>query len=271
MDSECLGVVVGIWVVLWPPLHLSPRLLEVLVAGYPVLLLRNRKEFRALGSKCPHYGAPLSKGNPDLGKGEKAMLGRLVLTAQLRGFLSGVLRGERLRCPWHGACFNIRTGDIEEYPALDCISCFKVISPHICVPLTLILSHQLHVPDTKSNPPALATALSHRATTQGMILGMISRDHVTPCPKAPFNQRRCHRSWYPSEPAQVLLERKRGFTALPECSSDEEKSSRAPQHHVTSKIRARARWHTGPGSPGRAPTTTSWMQHLKNSSFPSFR
>uniref|UniRef100_U3JVU9 Rieske domain-containing protein n=1 Tax=Ficedula albicollis TaxID=59894 RepID=U3JVU9_FICAL len=70
-----------------------------MVAGYPVLLVRNRKEFRALGSKCPHYGAPLSKG---------------------------VLRGERLRCPWHGACFNIRTGDIEEYPALDCISCFKV-------------------------------------------------------------------------------------------------------------------------------------------------
>ncbi|NWV46499.1 AIFM3 factor, partial [Daphoenositta chrysoptera] len=64
-----------------------------------VLLVRNRMEFLALGSKCPHYGAPLSKG---------------------------VLRGERLRCPWHGACFNIRTGDIEEYPALDCISCFKV-------------------------------------------------------------------------------------------------------------------------------------------------
>ncbi|NXD92355.1 AIFM3 factor, partial [Chaetorhynchus papuensis] len=64
-----------------------------------VLLVRDRKEFRALGSKCPHYGAPLSKG---------------------------VLRGERLRCPWHGACFNIRTGDIEEYPTLDCISCFKV-------------------------------------------------------------------------------------------------------------------------------------------------
>ncbi|NXT94489.1 AIFM3 factor, partial [Anhinga rufa] len=64
-----------------------------------VLLVRNKKEFSALGSKCPHYGAPLSKG---------------------------VLRGERLRCPLHGACFNIKTGDIEEYPSLDCLPCFKV-------------------------------------------------------------------------------------------------------------------------------------------------
>ncbi|XP_009883524.1 PREDICTED: apoptosis-inducing factor 3-like [Charadrius vociferus] len=75
------------------------QLWEVMVAGYPVLLVRNRKEFSALGSKCPHYGAPLSKG---------------------------VLKGERLRCPWHGACFNIKTGDIEEYPSLDCLPCFKV-------------------------------------------------------------------------------------------------------------------------------------------------
>ncbi|XP_065550749.1 apoptosis-inducing factor 3-like isoform X5 [Lathamus discolor] len=75
------------------------ELWEVMVAGYPVLLVRNKKEFSALSSKCPHSGAPLSKG---------------------------VFRGERLRCPWHGACFNIRTGDIEEYPSLDCLHCFKV-------------------------------------------------------------------------------------------------------------------------------------------------
>ncbi|XP_009583374.1 PREDICTED: apoptosis-inducing factor 3-like [Fulmarus glacialis] len=75
------------------------ELRDVMVAGYPVLLVRNKKEFSALGSKCPHYGAPLSKG---------------------------VLKGERLRCPWHGACFNIKTGDIEEYPSLDCLPCFKV-------------------------------------------------------------------------------------------------------------------------------------------------
>uniref|UniRef100_A0A8B9FYW1 Rieske domain-containing protein n=1 Tax=Amazona collaria TaxID=241587 RepID=A0A8B9FYW1_9PSIT len=83
-----------------PPLLCPHRLREVLVAGYPVLLVRNKKEFSALSSRCPHYGAPLSKGSP----GSR----------------------ERLRCPWHGACFNIRTGDIEEYPSLDCLHCFKV-------------------------------------------------------------------------------------------------------------------------------------------------
>lgn len=154
MDSECLGVRVGIWVVLCPPLHLSPRLLEVMVAGYPVLLVRNKKEFSALGSKCPHYGAPLSKGKTGSGQGEKKNhLGEVGSQCPAwGGSLAGVLRGERLRCPWHGACFNIRTGDIEEYPALDCIPCFKVTScPPIQVPL------QAPCPDHSSVTQSLNT------------------------------------------------------------------------------------------------------------------
>ncbi|XP_037736475.1 apoptosis-inducing factor 3 isoform X2 [Chelonia mydas] len=75
------------------------ELREVEVAGHKVLLVRSKMEFSAVGSKCTHAAASLSKG---------------------------VLAGNRLRCPWHGACFNIRTGDIEEYPTLDCLPCFKV-------------------------------------------------------------------------------------------------------------------------------------------------
>ncbi|XP_059573386.1 apoptosis-inducing factor 3 [Alligator mississippiensis] len=75
------------------------ELREVEVAGFPVLLVRSGTQFWALGSRCPHYGAPLCKG---------------------------VLKGNRLRCPWHGACFDIKTGDIEEYPTLDCLPCFQV-------------------------------------------------------------------------------------------------------------------------------------------------
>ncbi|KAJ7308859.1 hypothetical protein JRQ81_008132 [Phrynocephalus forsythii] len=72
---------------------------EVEVAGYPVLLLREGLQFRALGSRCPHAGGPLAKGY--------------------------LARG-RIRCPWHGACFSTQTGDIEEYPTLDCLPAFKV-------------------------------------------------------------------------------------------------------------------------------------------------
>lgn len=38
----------------------------------------------------------------------------------------GALVGERVRCPFHGACFNVRTGDIEEYPGLDSLPTYKV-------------------------------------------------------------------------------------------------------------------------------------------------
>lgn len=86
-------------------------------------------EFSALGSRCPHYGVPLSKGSAYGGQwGEAILGGKLSPSGWGGGSIAGVLRGHRLRCPWHGSCFNIRTGDIEEYPSLDCLPCFKVIS-----------------------------------------------------------------------------------------------------------------------------------------------
>ncbi|CAI5797548.1 apoptosis-inducing factor 3 isoform X2 [Podarcis lilfordi] len=63
------------------------------------LLVKENGEFYAMGHKCPHYGAPLVKG---------------------------VLSKGRIRCPWHGACFNIGTGDIEDYPGLDSLPKFQV-------------------------------------------------------------------------------------------------------------------------------------------------
>ncbi|KAM5181822.1 apoptosis-inducing factor 3-like [Mantella aurantiaca] len=69
------------------------------VQGSSVLLVKSNGTFSAVGNKCSHYGAPLSKG---------------------------FLAGDRVRCPWHGACFNVKTGDIEEYPGLDSLPCFTV-------------------------------------------------------------------------------------------------------------------------------------------------
>lgn len=41
---------------------------------------------------------------------------------------AGVLSKGRVRCPWHGACFNIGTGDIEDFPGLDSLPRFQVRS-----------------------------------------------------------------------------------------------------------------------------------------------
>ncbi|XP_077298492.1 apoptosis-inducing factor 3-like isoform X2 [Arctopsyche grandis] len=64
-----------------------------------VLVVRQGGKLTAVGSKCTHYGAPL---------------------------VSGALGQGRVRCPWHGACFNITTGDIEDFPGLDSLPCYQV-------------------------------------------------------------------------------------------------------------------------------------------------
>lgn len=66
-----------------------------------VLLVKVQDQIHATSPNCTHYGAPLVKG---------------------------VLTGEgRLTCPWHGACFNVATGDVEDAPALDPLATFEVI------------------------------------------------------------------------------------------------------------------------------------------------
>ena len=64
-----------------------------------ILLIKQNGEFFAIGSKCSHNNAQLSMG---------------------------ALGERRVRCPMHGACFNIETGDIEDFPGLDSIPCFHV-------------------------------------------------------------------------------------------------------------------------------------------------
>jgi len=64
-----------------------------------ILLIKRNGEFHAIGNKCTHYGASL---------------------------ITGALCDNRIRCPWHGACFNIETGDIEDFPGLDSIPTYDV-------------------------------------------------------------------------------------------------------------------------------------------------
>lgn len=72
---------------------------EVAFGDGKVLLSKIGDKINATSAFCTHYGAPLAKG---------------VLT-----------NDGRVVCPWHGACFNVCTGDIEDAPAPDALHSFK--------------------------------------------------------------------------------------------------------------------------------------------------
>jgi NADPH-dependent 2,4-dienoyl-CoA reductase/sulfur reductase-like enzyme/nitrite reductase/ring-hydroxylating ferredoxin subunit len=64
-----------------------------------VILARRGDELFAVSAYCTHYHGPLAEG---------------------------LMAGDTLRCPWHHACFSLRSGEALRAPALDPITCWRV-------------------------------------------------------------------------------------------------------------------------------------------------
>ena len=69
------------------------------VGDEEVLLVRSGPEVLAIDAHCSHYHGPLAEGLVD---------------------------GERIRCPWHHACFDLRTGEASRAPALNALAVWQV-------------------------------------------------------------------------------------------------------------------------------------------------
>jgi NADPH-dependent 2,4-dienoyl-CoA reductase/sulfur reductase-like enzyme/nitrite reductase/ring-hydroxylating ferredoxin subunit len=74
------------------------KMLTGLVGDEEVLLVRQGGAVHAIGAHCTHYQGPLK---------------------------DGLVVGDTIRCPWHHACFSLKTGEALAAPALSPLPCWR--------------------------------------------------------------------------------------------------------------------------------------------------
>ena len=135
------------------------------VGDEAVLLSRRGGAFFAVSGSCTHYGAPLGHG---------------------------LVEGEHVHCPWHHACFSLRTGEALAAPAFDPLKRWRVEERNGQVVVREPETAPLAKPQAPKNAPrrivivgggAAAFAAAEMLRRRGFdgSLTLLSSDEAPPC------------------------------------------------------------------------------------------
>lgn len=166
------------------------------VDGEEVLLVRCGSELFAIGAYCTHYHGLLA---------------------------DGLLVNDEVRCPWHHACFSLRTGEALRAPALDPVQCWKVeqtgenvfvhekLTPAV-TKRTMTTAHPSSVIIIGGGAAGLAAADILRREGYNGPLTMVSSDSAPPCDRPnlskDFLAGTAPEEWIPLRPPEWYFERK---------------------------------------------------------------
>ncbi len=166
------------------------------VDGEDVLLVRRGTQFFAVGAHCTHYHGPLA---------------------------DGLVVNDEVRCPWHHACFSLRTGEALRVPALDPIQCWHTeqAGENVFVKEKVVPAAPRQVSTTVQpssiiivggGAAGLAAADMLRREGYGGPLTMISADNAPPCDRPnlskDFLAGTAPEEWIPLRPPEWYSERK---------------------------------------------------------------
>jgi 3-phenylpropionate/trans-cinnamate dioxygenase ferredoxin reductase subunit len=160
-----------------------------------VLLVRRGTQCFAVGAYCTHYHGPLA---------------------------DGLVVNDEVRCPWHHACFSLRTGEALRAPALDSIQCWRTeqVGEKVFVKEKVVPAASEQV-SPSAHPPSviiigggaagLAAADMLRRKGYSGPVTMISADSAPPCDRPnlskDFLAGTAPDEWIPLRPPEWYSER----------------------------------------------------------------
>ena len=164
--------------------------------GEAVLLARRGEQIFAVGATCTHYSGPLAEG---------------------------LLVGDTVRCPWHHACFSLRTGAALRAPALNPIPCWRVERRGDSLYVREKLGDAPPKPRLPAGAPASAVIIGGGAAAQAAAetlrnegydgrITMLSADAATPADRPnlskDFLAGTAQEDWIPLRPPEFYREQR---------------------------------------------------------------